>query len=379
MVQRIDGALEPMVNNIIIAGGGTGGHLFPALAIGEEINMRYPKIKIHYMGSCFGLEAKVFPVKDVWHTLIPIRGLQRDFSLRSLGRNILLPFRIIRSIIKVRAFFIEFNPEIIIGTGGYAAAIPLFIASMNKDKIQIILQEQNSYPGLTTRWFSKKADKIYTAFKGVDKNLNSENISLTGNPIRKNISNGNFGQGIDDFRLSKDSDIILVFGGSQGSKYLNILVNKITDQIEKSGVQIIWQTGDNDFIKYRGKSSKNIKILPFINNMADAYAISNLVISRSGALTIAEITSCGIPAILIPFLNAAGDHQTKNAEALVDAGAAEILNEKTVNHNSLFHSTMNLIHNKQKLKKMRMASKKIAYPKATKLIVDDIIKQADSK
>ena len=368
-----------MVKNIIITGGGTGGHLFPALAIGEEINRRYPKIKIHYMGSSFGLEAKVYPVKDVWHTLIPIRGLQRDFSLRSLWRNFLLPFRILKSLMKARRFFIEFNPEIVIGTGGYAAAIPLFVASINASKIKIILQEQNSYPGLTTRWFSKKADTIFTAFKGVDKNLNSESISLTGNPIRENISNGNFEQGIDDFKLSKDNDIILVFGGSQGSRYLNILVDKITDQIERSGVQIIWQTGDNDFIKYRAKSSKNIKILPFINNMADAYAISNLVISRSGALTIAEITSCGIPAILIPFLNAAGDHQTKNAEALVDAGAAEILSEKTINHNSLFRSTMNLIHNKQKLKKMRIASRKIAYPKATKTIVDSIINQTDSK
>ena len=368
-----------MVKNIVITGGGTGGHLFPALAIGEEINIRYPEIKIHYMGSNFGLEAKVFPVKDVWHTLLPIRGLQRDFSIKSLGRNILLPFRIIKSIMKVKAFFIEFSPEIIIGTGGYASAIPLFMASRNKDKMKIILQEQNSYPGLTTRWFSKNADKIYTAFRDVDKNLDSEQISLTGNPIRENISNGDFEKGIHDFNLCKQKDIIFVFGGSQGSKYLNILVDKIIDNIERSGVQIIWQTGDNDFIKYRDKSSKNIKILPFINNMADAYAVSNLVISRSGAITIAEITSCGIPAILIPFSNAAGDHQTKNAEALADAGAGEILNEKTIDHNILFHSIMNLIHNKQKLKKMRLASKKIAYPKATKAIVDDIMRQAGTK
>ena len=368
-----------MVKSIVIAGGGTGGHLFPALAIGEEINMRYPNIKIHYMGSIFGLEAKVFPVKDVWHTLLPIRGLQRDLSPISLGRNFLLPFRIIKSLIKVKNLFNEFNPEIIIGTGGYASAIPLLIASLNRDKMKIILQEQNSYPGLTTHWFSKKADRIYTAFKGVEKKLDSENTFLTGNPIRKNISNGNFEQGIDDFKLSKDSDVILVFGGSQGSRYLNILIDKITDQIERSEVQIIWQTGDNDFIKYREKSSKKITILPFINNMANAYAISKLVISRSGALTVSEITSCGLPAILIPFLNAAGDHQTKNAEALVDAGAAEILNEKNINHNTLFHSIMNLIHNKQKLKKMKMASKKIAYPYATRAIVDDIFSKAVDK
>lgn len=360
---------------IIITGGGTGGHLFPALAIGEEINFRNQDIDIHYMGSSFGLEAKVFPIKDVWHTLVPIRGFQRNFSFRSLVLNFLLPFRIIKSVLKVKSFFNEFKPDAIIGTGGYASAIPLFIASKDKREIKIILQEQNSFPGITTRWFAKGSIKIFTAFHDTGKKLNSKNISITGNPIRKNIINGSYSSGISEFEFVQSKRTIFLFGGSQGSQYLNKLLNSISNKIENSGVQIIWQTGDLDYLRYRNKSTKNIKVLPFIDNMANAYALSDLVISRSGALTLSEITACGKPAILIPFSNAAGDHQTKNAESLVKVGAAEMINEKDMNQSKFFHLIMKLIHNKHKLSKMSNASKSLSKSEATKNIVDYIIKE----
>lgn len=360
---------------IIIAGGGTGGHLFPALAIGEEITFRNQNIDIHYMGSSFGLEAKVFPIKDVWHTLVPIRGLQRNYSFKSLGLNSLLPLRIIKSILKVKSFLNDFKPDVIIGTGGYAAAIPLYIASKENKKVKIILQEQNSYPGITTRWFAKNSIKIFTAFQDTEKKLNSKNISVTGNPIRKNIINGNYNSGIKEFKLIQSKKTIFLFGGSQGSQYLNKLLNSISNRLEKSGIQIIWQTGDFDYLRYRNKSTKNIKVLPFIDNMANAYAISDLVISRSGALTLSEITACGKPAILIPFPNAAGDHQTKNAESLVKVGAAEIIHEKDMNQSKFFHLIMKLIHNKHKLSKMSTASKSLSKSDATKNIVDYIMKE----
>ncbi|MCS5651828.1 MAG: glycosyltransferase, partial [Candidatus Marinimicrobia bacterium] len=143
--------------NILIAGGGTGGHLFPAIAIGEEIQHREPEANIHFVGSTFGLEAKVFPIKDVWHTLLPIRGLQRGFNFISIGRNILLPGRVIHSLIKLRTLFREFSPRIVIGTGGYASALPLYVAIHKKEPVPIVLQEQNSFPGMTTRWFAEKA------------------------------------------------------------------------------------------------------------------------------------------------------------------------------------------------------------------------------
>ena len=168
---------------IIIAGGGTGGHLFPAIAIGEEIKERYPKAEIHFIGSDFGLEAKVYPVKDLLHTLLPIRGLQRGLSVDSILKNLILPFRILRSFLKVSAIFKEFNPTLVIGTGGYASALPLFMATMQKKSIPIVLQEQNSFPGMTTRWFSKKANLICAAFS--NDNLSFDNIQWFLNAVRE--------------------------------------------------------------------------------------------------------------------------------------------------------------------------------------------------
>ncbi len=358
---------------ILIAGGGTGGHLFPALAIGEEIHYRNPKAKIHYIGSNFGLEAKVFPIKDVWHTLVPIRGLQRGLSLKSIGRNSLLPIRIISSFYKINNLLNNFIPQIIIGTGGYASAMPLYVASKKNKSLPIILQEQNSFPGLTTRWFAKKAKTICVAFNETKSDLNSK-IIHTGNPIRNDIANGNKQIGLKEFQLEENKKTLFLFGGSQGSAYLNQMMNNIAKDISDAGVQILWQTGDLEYTKYRKMNNDMIRVIPFINNMSDAYAISDLIICRSGALTLAEITVCGKPSILIPFPFAAGDHQTKNAQALVNANAARILFEKSLNSRDFHHTIMSLIHNEQELKKMSQASKILGRPDATKKIVDHVFK-----
>ena len=359
---------------ILIAGGGTGGHLFPALAIGEEIINQYSKAKIHYVGSIFGLESKVFPIKDVWHTLLPIRGIQRDINLENLSRNFLLPIRFIRSLYKTKYLINNFKPNIVVGTGGYASAIPLLVASNYRNNIPIILQEQNSFPGITTRWFAKKSVKVCVAFKYKNFDLLG-NVIHTGNPIRKGIAKGNKNLGYQNFSFNKKHKTIFLFGGSQGSSYLNNLISEIIRQISGANIQMIWQTGDNDFVKYKKFMSKNVFVTPFINNMAEAYAISDLIICRSGALTLSEITVCGKPAILIPFPHAAGDHQTKNAQVLVDANAAKILFEKYLNSQILMHTIMNLIHNEKALTNMSIASKSLGKPNATTRIVDHILKE----
>ena len=357
---------------ILIAGGGTGGHLFPALAIGEEILIRNPNTKIHYVGSIFGLESKVFPIKDVWHTLLPIRGLQRDLSLQSIFRNLLLPFRILQSYYKTNNLINDFKPDIIVGTGGYASALPLMVASIFKENIPIILQEQNSFPGITTKWFSKRATKICVAFQ--DQFLESGNNTIqTGNPIRKGLTKGSKDKGLIYFNFNKSNKTIFLFGGSQGSSYLNKILSKIIINFENAGIQVIWQTGDLEFIKYKKNNSKTIHVTPFIDNMAEAYAISDLIICRSGALTISELTVCGKPSILIPFSHAAGDHQTKNARVLAKSGAAKILSEKNLTAKKLLFAIMNLIHNKTVLSKMSKASKSLGKPDATSKIVDQIL------
>ena len=356
---------------ILIAGGGTGGHLFPALAIGEEIHRRYPDAKIHYVGSTFGLEAKVFPVKDVWHTLLPIRGFQRGISISSFSKNLLLPFRIIRSLAKTSKILNEFIPQVVIGTGGYASALPLYVASKKKNKFPIILQEQNSFPGITTRLFSDKAKRICVAFNN-SKKENDKKTVLTGNPVRKGIENGNRNRALKNFRFKENKKIIFLFGGSQGSAYLNKMINKIVLNISNAGIQVIWQTGELEYNRYKIMNSDSVRIVPFVNNMDDAYAISDLLICRSGALTLAEITVCGKPSILVPFPHAAGNHQTKNAKVLVDAGAARMFLERSLNPADMLHAIMNLIHDKKELNKMGLASKGLGKPNATQEIVDNI-------
>ena len=359
---------------IIIAGGGTGGHLFPAIAIGEEIKERIPDAEIHFIGSTFGLESKVFPVKDLIHTLLPIRGLQRSINIRNILKNLLLPFRIIRCLIKVSSIYKDFKPRLVIGTGGYASAVPLFVAVTQNPKIPIILQEQNSFPGITTRWFAKKSSLICSAFN-VFKDVPDNEVILTGNPIRSTILNGKKEIAIKDFNLSENKKTLFIFGGSQGSRFLNDSLLKIVRKINFKNTQIIWQTGDKDFRKYNSLINKNLKIVPFINDMASAYALSDLVVCRSGALTLSELTACGKPSILIPFAAAAGNHQLKNAIALEKNKAAVIIEEKDMSTQILLSNINNLINNDATLKKMSKASKNLGNPHATKTIVDSLFER----
>ena len=372
----LGGVLDCMADRkILIAGGGTGGHLFPALAIGEEIHRREPDAKIHYVGSNFGLEARVFPVKDVWHTLLPIRGFQRGLSLQSIGKNLLLPGRIIRSMMKLKSFMKEFVPQVVVGTGGYASALPLYMASKKDVPMPIVLQEQNSLPGVTTRWFANKAKAICVAFNEANNHIEQDTI-LTGNPVRQGITEGDPHAAIQEYNFDPNAKTIFLFGGSQGSAYLNKMLERVVNNIAGAGLQVLWQTGDLEYQKYQHLSANNIKVVPFIHNMADAYALADLIICRSGALTLAEVTICGKPSILVPFPGAAADHQTKNAQALVNAGAARILFEKSLHAQDFFHAVMNLIHDKTELEKMSEMSKSLGRPNATQEIVDHIFEAA---
>ena len=350
--------------NIIISGGGTGGHLFPAIAIGEEIKNQMPDANIHYIGSVYGLESKVFPIKDLAHTLLPIKGLQRGLNIKGLLKNLILPFRIISSIIKVRSLYKDFKPRLIIGTGGYASAIPLFVASKINPKVPIILQEQNSYPGLTTRFFANKAKKICVAFDYDNIKL-KQKIEITGNPIRNNIKSGNKNKAFKDLQLNKNKNTLFVFGGSQGSSFLNKSIESIIHNLNNSNTQVLWQTGTNEFAKYKKYNSETTKVVSFINDMANAYSVADLIVCRSGAITLSEITTCGKPSILIPFAAAAENHQLKNAKTLLNAGASSLIEEKGLTSDILYKNIISLLNNKDRLKKMSIAAKRLSRPNAT--------------
>ncbi len=357
---------------VLIAGGGTGGHLYPAIAIGESLNTRYPNFKVHYMGSKFGIESSVLPVKALPHTLLPIRGLQRGFSLQSIARNILLPWRLFNSIRIARKTIKHINPDIIIGTGGYASAIPIKIAV--KRKIPIVLQEQNSNPGLTTMHFADRAKQICVAFEATMERLKGNNAILTGNPIRANILNGDREKSGLLFDLNPDQKSIFLFGGSQGSAFLNKIMNECIAMFESEKIQILWQTGEAQYEQFKHLNSSLVKVRSFIHHMPEAYAISDLIISRAGALTLSEITACGKPSILVPFPHSAGNHQTKNAESVAKAKAAIVFHEKELTARNLYRSAIGILYDDNKSKSMSNNSKKIGITDATNKIIDEIIK-----
>ena len=355
---------------MIITGGGTGGHLYPALAIGEEIKSRNYNTKVRYVGSSFGIEKDVFPIINEKYNLLPIRGLQRGISIKSLARNFLLPYRLLRSIIQVKNIFNTFEPNIIIGTGGYASALPL--REGLKRKIPILLQEQNSYPGITTRWFANSSNKVCIGFKEAQHFIEKKCL-FTGNPVRKNIGKANKIESLKSFELKENLKTIFLFGGSQGSSLLNDFMKNNISAFKQSNIQIIWQTGERQYSKLLDFQDEKIKIIPFINNMSTAYAASDIIISRSGALTCSEILLCKKPAILIPFQNAAGNHQEKNANALKKAGACKMILEQNLNNINTIKLISNLLNNKNKLKKMSDASNQISKPKAATQIVDEAL------
>ncbi len=356
--------------NIIISGGGTGGHLFPALAIGAEIMLRRPAANIHYIGSKFGIEKDVFPVKNVNHSLLSIRGFQRSINLDSIGKNLLLPGRLLSSISKIKGLFNDIKPDMVIGTGGYASALPLREAI--RRSIPTLIQEQNSYPGITTRWFADKADKVCIAFAEAQTYVKKKCI-LVGNPVRQEINNGIRDVGLKQFDFDPEKKTIFLFGGSQGSLALNQAMNKMISSLSISDTQVIWQTGKDHYANYNHHESNTTKVLPFVDDMANAYAASDLVMSRSGAITCSELTVCGKPSILVPFPAAAADHQTKNADALAKHGAAAMIAEKDLIPEKVASLIQSLLDEESQLKKMADASLKLGKPNATAEIVNETL------
>jgi len=359
--------------NIMIAGGGTGGHLYPALAIGEEIMKQTNKVKVHYIGSEFGLEAKILSNKGLSHTLLPISGFQRSLSINSILKNLALCVRIPISIKKIKSLFDKMDPKVVIGTGGYASAIPVKIGI--KRNIPTMIQEQNSYPGLTTRLFAKKATTVFAGSEDSKFYLDTK-INVTGNPTRNGIEKGSKESGFDTFQLNSSLQTIFLFGGSQGSVPLNKAIYSILNIFEENNIQLLWQTGEKNYKRLKHLETEKIKIKPYIKEMNLAYAISDLVISRAGALTLSELLVCGMPSILLPLPTATADHQAKNAKTIVQAGAAIMIDQHNMDNNILKNTILELINDKDKLSKMRKNAFQLAKPNATNNIVKNILEVA---
>lgn len=359
-----------MKKRFLISGGGTGGHIFPALAIAKEIERRYPESVLLFVGSSDRMEMQKVPaagyqIKGLW-----ISGFQRALSVK----NILFPIKLICSILKSFFILIRFKPDVVIGTGGFASGPILWVASVLK--IQTIIQEQNSYPGITNKILSTKVNKICVAYPKLERYFPKEKIHLTGNPIRTEIEFGKYNrkESLSSFGLQNDKPTVLVIGGSLGAKKINEVVLENISWFKKNDVQLIWQTGKlyyNRFLGVQSDLSSQGRVQAFINDMGSAFSAADVVISRAGAIAISELCSLGKACILVPSPNVAEDHQKKNALALVENEAAILVEEKDMNTH-LFEKLGLLIRDVEKQNRLAFNCKEMDKPKAVERIVDFI-------
>ena len=314
---------------ILFAGGGTGGHLYPAIAIANRITEMLRgngQIEIAFVGTKRGLEYRIKDELGYPLHLINMRGITRSLAFI----NLLVPFIIVGALWQSARLLKKFRPDLVVGTGGYVSWPILKMAATLG--IITVLQEQNSYPGIATRSGVKRAKRIYLGFEDAKKYLpDNANTILTGNPVRSEIVRGSRQKAIEQFKLDTNKKTILVLGGSQGARAINNAVIKSLEAKNWGGdVQLLWQTGKRDYTDVSAQVNKlhwDGALFPFANNMQDIYAAADIVIARAGALTLAELIACRLPSILIPFPFAAGDHQKKNAESLSNRNAAVVIDE----------------------------------------------------
>ena len=360
---------------IIFSGGGTGGHIFPAVAIANEVKKLVPDAEILFVGALGKMEMEKVPAAGYKIIGIPIAGFQRKFTFS----NFKLPFLIIKSLLITKKIVKEFKPDVVVGTGGYASGPLLKAATANN--IPSLIQEQNSYAGITNKLLSKKVTKICVAYEGMDKFFPKEKLLLTGNPVRQDIINVDEkrNEAFSYFKLDSSKKTILVVGGSLGAKAINEAIGLGLDYFADNNIQLLWQTGKIYFETAKKQSekfqNKNIIVVDFISRMDLAYALADVVISRAGAGAISELCIVQKPCILIPLPTAAEDHQTKNAMALVNKGAA-ILIKDTEADKTLVDSAIQLIKNIDEQEKLKLNIKQLAFSNSANLIAKEVLKLA---
>ena len=360
---------------VIISGGGTGGHIFPAIAVAQELKRKVADIDILFVGAMGKMEMEKVPkagfrIKGLW-----ISGMHRKLTMR----NLLFPVKLIFSLIKSFIIISRFKPDIIVSFGGYASG-PVSQAGVWKG-IPLVLQEQNSYPGITNKILAGKAKKICVAYEGMEKYFDKNKTVLTGNPVRKDISDSDkdFNSSLSHFELIQNRKTALIFGGSLGARSLNEAMRKNLDTItgKSNDIQILWQAGSLYYDEYSRldiANNKAVKILPFIDRMDKAYAVADLVVCRAGALAISELSICSKPTILVPSPNVAEDHQTKNAMNLVGRNAAIMIKDSEVS-DKLGEVVIKTINDNELMKMLSENIKKLAKPDAASRIAEIITEE----
>jgi len=356
----------------LFAGGGTGGHLFPAVAVAEKIRMLMPEAEILFVGTKSKIEGRVVPqlgfnFKPIW-----IKGFSRKINFE----NLIFPLKLVVSIIQSIIINIKFKPKVAIGSGGYVSGPAIFGSSLTGAKI--ILLEQNSFPGITTRLLEKYAEEVHISFADSEKYFrNKDKLFLTGNPIRASLSQAERNEALKEFGLSTAAKTILIIGGSLGAGSMNKAIAASVNTFEEKGIQVIWQTGIDYYDRYKDLSSATVKVLPFINKMNLAYSACSLLIARAGATTIAELLALGIPSILVPSPNVAENHQYYNAKSLADNNAAILVEDKEMK-DKLADEIVSSVFDEKKLNQLKKNALALAKPDAAEVIAKNAIKYAQA-
>lgn len=360
-----------MSKRVLISGGGTGGHIYPAISIANEIKRRYPDTKFLFVGASDRMEMEKVPqagyaIKGLW-----IAGLQRKLTLQ----NLLFPVKLLFSLWKSRAIVRKFKPDVVVGTGGFASGPVLHVASSKG--VPALIQEQNSFPGITNKLLAKKVNAICVAYEGLERFFSKSKIEITGNPVRQDILSveDKKREAMSFFGLDKRKKTVLILGGSLGARVVNQTIAENLEAILREEVQVIWQTGKfyiEDYKKY--DKEEYVQTHAYLSDMNLAYAAADVIISRAGASSISELCLVGKPVVFIPSPNVAEDHQTKNAKAIVDKQGALLLKEK--DREQFMEVFSGLVQDEQKMKLLSQNIKALGKPDATKDIVNKIEKIA---
>jgi UDP-N-acetylglucosamine--N-acetylmuramyl-(pentapeptide) pyrophosphoryl-undecaprenol N-acetylglucosamine transferase len=358
-----------MPYRFIISGGGTGGHIYPAIAIADELKLRYPDANILFVGASDRMEMEKVPqagyaIKGLW-----ISGIQRKLSVKNLS----FPFKLVSSLLKSKSILKSFNPHVAIGTGGFASA-PLLRTAAGR-RIPCLIQEQNSYAGITNKWLAGKVNRICVAYDNMQRFFPSEKIVHTGNPVRQDLLDisSKRARALSFFNLDVSRKTVLILGGSLGARRINELVAGNLQFFKENGLQVIWQCGKYYYQQYKVCANDDVQVHEFLNRMDLTYAAADMIISRAGALSVSELCLVGKPVVFIPSPNVAEDHQTRNAMAIVSKKAALLLKESEL-EDRFQEEFLKLIYSEELQQTLAKNIQKLAKPNATIEIVEEIEK-----
>lgn len=355
----------------LISGGGTGGHIFPAVSIANALREMHPSCEILFVGALGRMEMERVPAAGYEIVGLPVQGFDR----KNLFRNIPIVWNLMKSMRKVRQVIKDFRPDVAIGVGGYASGAAMKVAA--RMGIPVLLQEQNGFAGVTNKLLKNDAAKICVAYEGMERFFPAEKIILTGNPVRQNLTQGSREEAYSHFSLSPEKKTLLIIGGSLGARTINNSVKTHLQLLAESGVQVIWQTGKfyiDDCKKEAEKiANPNLIVTDFVSRMDLAYAVADLVISRAGASSISELCLLGKPSILVPSPNVAEDHQTHNAMALVRKNAAVLVKDADA-ENNLIATALGLLSDAQKLEELSANVLTLAERDSARRIADEVMK-----